>query len=413
MIGVVNVMHKNILFILGGLAIGGVETYIVRLTKELRCIGCNVDVLILSNKLDSKLMTNISEHANVTVIENVPFLSASSWINALLPINKNVNRPVYDIIHVVDLLTLGFIFLNKDIIRFNALSIGIYHSLEISWWRKKDAYFRKKLIELYDLNVNLTLFPSDSIAKYAGDFVDVDVTKLDILPLGIELSKYSDCAPSRKSLKIVSVGRLVDFKVYNKHMIMQLSEIRKLGDFHYYIYGDGPERGVLQSLVAACGVFDYVHFMGHIEYDELPYVLNSSYCFVGSGTSIIEASAAGIPSIVGIESIKDSNTCGFFSDVVGYSYNEESATSKRITFFEIFEELVELTDVAYAELSSQHRAKAREFDLKVTALNFLKMTSKKPDFSFSFNRWRAIISFLVSIVRFGPKALKRRFDHNS
>lgn len=406
-------LGRRILFVLGGLAMGGVETYIVRLAKELTLIGCSVELLILSNKFDPRLMSEISRYTTVTVLENAKFLTASSWVNAFLPVHGKIAKTEYDIVHVVDLLTLGFIFLNKDIIKFKALSIGIYHALEVSWWRDRNTYFRRKLIELYDRNITLTLFPSESVAKWAGDLVGVASEKLDILPLGVDLSKYDKCTPSRSSRKIVSVGRLVGFKIYNRHMISQLSLIRRLDDFEYYIYGEGPEKESLQNLARECGISDYVHFMGQVEYEDLSRVLSDVFCFIGSGTTIIEASAAGIPSIVGIESIKTPCTCGFFSDVAGYSYNEESATSKRITFYEALVWLNGLTEVAYNESSLNHRKKAMEFDLRNTASEFLSMSCKRPDFNFSFDRWRALISFSLSIIRFGPRALKSRFDKTS
>ena len=313
-------------------------------------------------------------------------------------------------VHAVDLLTLACVFFNRDVIKYKALSIGVYHSMEIFWWRNKGAYFRAKMLELYDRNVSLTLFPSESVAIMASELTGVALTGLDILPLGIDLSKYGDSAPSFYSRKIVSVGRLVDFKVYNKHMISQLAEIRKLAEFEYYIYGEGPELVPLQKHALECGVGRYVHFMGKIEYKDLPSVLDGVFCFVGSGTTIIEASAAGIPSLVGIESIKQPMTCGLFSDVEGYSYNEGSASSRRISFFDSFNKIFQMSESEYSDLSRSHRLKASCFDIKITAVDFLEKSNKLPDFCFKFNRWLAFSSFVYSVFRFGPRALKSRLD---
>ena len=59
--------------------------------------------------------------------------------------------------------------------------------------------------------------------------------------------------------------------------------------------------------------------------------------FVGSGTSIIESSALGIPSIIGIESNNDGETYGFFSNLRGYSYNEDNLDIEKKTYYEILE----------------------------------------------------------------------------
>lgn len=406
-------MDKRVLFVLGGLAMGGVETYIVRLADALVKKGCRVDVYILSNNYNERLMSELSAKAEVSIFEKASFLGASSWVNAFLPVKTGATDTEYDVVHVVDLLMLGFVFLNRETIHFKALSIGIYHSLELSWWRDRNVYFRRKLIELYDRNIHLTLFPNESTADFASQLAGVSAEKLKLLPLGISLSKYSDSSPLKESKRIVSVGRLVDFKVYNQHMIRQLATVREFGDFEYYIYGEGPEKDALSKLANDNGVSSYVHFMGQVDYDDLPQVLNGAFCFIGSGTTIIEASAAGIPSIVGIESIETPDTCGFFSEVDGYSYNEVSATTNRISFSTALEWLNGLTDCAYDNLSNAHRKKAAEFDLKNTSLDFLELSNESPDFNFSYNRWKAMFSFFISIIRFGPSALKNRFDNKS
>lgn len=400
---------KKILFVLGGLSIGGVETYVVRLAKELKGQGHNIDILLLSGKYDPGLFAQLRKFSDITIIEKVGFLGASSWINALLP---NSERPEvhYDVIHVVDLLTLAYVYLNREYYSFSGLSIGIYHSKEFCWWREHNIYFRKKMLELYDKNVKLTLFPNESTAELASQFCGIGSSSLHILPLGISIKSYQNKKPNKQSLKIVSVGRLVDFKVYNAHVISQMPKLRKIDNFEYFIYGTGPELASLQLLVSECGVGECVHFMGEIEYSELPAVLDGSFCFVGSGTTIIEASAAGIPSVVGIESIVLPLTCGLFSDVVGYSYNEESATAIRIGIFEVIHSLYELSDAQYHIVSESHRHKANDFDIEKTSILFLEQSNQQPIFDFSFNRWRALLSFVASILSLGPKALKSRFD---
>lgn len=404
-------MRKRVLFVLGGLAMGGVETYIARLAKELSAKKCEVDILLLSSKFDPQLMAEVSTSANVIIFERFGYFSASSWLNAFMPFKSQLKE--YDVVHVVDLLTLGFVYLNQTAIRFKALSIGIYHSLELVWWEEKNVYFRRKLLELYRRNVSLTLFPSESVAQMASDLTRVPISNMSILPLGIDLGKYTWCTPSIRSRRIVSVGRLVDFKTYNRHVISQLGVFRKFGDFEYYIYGDGPEKKHLQEIAAEHGVLEYVHFMGQIDYEALPQVLNEAFCFIGSGTALIEASAAGVPSIVGIESINTPSTCGFFSEIIGYSYNEAFATTRRVAISEDFERLAGLNEEQYALLSSQHRVKAREFDLIHTSSVFLELSNKIPDFSVSINRWRAIVSFCFAVLRFGPRALKERFNLRS
>ena len=117
-----------------------------------------------------------------------------------------------------------------------------------------------------------------------------------------------------------------------------------------------------------------------------------------------------MPSIVGIESISTPHTCGFFSEIDGYSYNEASATTRRIPIVECIEMLYRMEVPQYNLLSDAHRAKAGQFNIEDTTSRFIDLSKSYPDFKIRFNRCRAILSFVYSIVKLGPKALKSRFD---
>ena len=394
---------------MGGLSMGGVETYVVRLATELQKQGHSVTVILLSSKHDDLLFQKLSSVATVCVVEYFPFFGASSWLNALVPASA-CSHTHFDVVHVVDLLTLSYMYFQRKKYSFDALSIGIYHSREIVWWRDRSVYFRKKMLELYDQNVRLTLFPNESTAEIAAKYKALDIDEVALLPLGISLEHYRMCRPDKQSLKLLSVGRLVDFKVYNRHVISILSSLRLVDDFHYFIYGDGPEREALEAYSVQCGVAQFVHFMGEVKYSDLPEIINDAFCFIGSGTTLIEASAAGVPSIVGIESISTPHTCGFFSEIDGYSYNEASATTRRIPIFECIEMLYRMEVSQYNSLSDAHRAKAGQFNIEDTTSRFIELSTCYPDFKIGFNRCRAILSFVYSIVKLGPKALKSRFD---
>lgn len=395
---------KSVLFVLGALGMGGVETYIVRMSRELAAQGGRVEILLLSKKIDDGLRRGLEGVANITVFEKYPYLTASSWLNGMSLLDRQMGP--YDIVHVVDLLTLGFVYFNRDRIRFDFLSIGIYHSAEFEWWRERGVYFRDCHLNIFERNIDLNLFPNEVAAQLAGCKIDQGA----VLPLGVDLEKYRDVRPGFLSKKIVSVGRLVAFKKYNRHVISSLAELRSSGDYQYFVYGNGPELGALRRLAEYHGVARFVHFEGSVDYHMLPEIFNGSFCFVGSGTSIIEASASGVPAVVGIESLDDPVTCGYFSDLVGYSYNEAVATDVRLPIVEVIKSLSCLSEDDYKALSGRHREKAANFDIKMTSKLFVELSGKAPDFSMNFSRRRSLISFFGALLRFGPTALKKRFD---
>ena len=404
-------MKKSILFVLGGLGLGGVETYVVRLAKQLVSDGHYVEILLLSSKVDPGLRRQLNGVAKIRVFDRFPMLKASSWLNGMSIIKEDLGS--FDFVHVVDMLTLGFLYFNRRAIQFKSLSIGVYHSAELDWWRYSKVYFRDLHLRLYDLNVQATLFPSESVARMASLITGAPLESLDLVPLGIELVKYSDCKPNRLSRRIVSVGRLVSFKTYNRHIISELPSLRLVDNFVYEIYGEGPEMNDLKRFAEQTGVAEFVIFKGGISYERLPEVFSGAFCFVGSGTSIIEAAASGIPSIVGIESMKEPLTCGLFADILGFSYNESSATSVRVRFSEVIHALHQLDDDQYQIISASHRKKAGDFDLRLTAQSFVEKSNRIPNFSIGGSRIRSLFSFFLGLVRMGPQALRGRSDQKS
>jgi glycosyltransferase involved in cell wall biosynthesis len=70
------------------------------------------------------------------------------------------------------------------------------------------------------------------------------------------------------------------------------------------IFGDGPERPRVEALVRARGLDDAVSVRGFVKPEELRRALRTSLCMVlpsrreGYGQVVVEASAAGVPSVV-------------------------------------------------------------------------------------------------------------------
>ncbi len=123
---------------------------------------------------------------------------------------------------------------------------------------------------------------------------------------------------------ILSIGRLVPRKGFDT-AIRALVSIRKtIPDVRYVIIGEGPDRARLEALADQMGVSQCITFAGHISDSEKNSWLLKSDVYLhpsreetgdveGFGISIIEASAAGLPVMVGasggaIETVEDGST---------------------------------------------------------------------------------------------------------
>lgn len=106
------------------------------------------------------------------------------------------------------------------------------------------------------------------------------------------LENYKIDFATRKSKKIISVGRLVPQKNYN-YLIKEFSNSDHIID----IVGDGPERESLQKLAEKCNA--NINFLGNLPHEDLMRIMNqyryfiSSSLFEGNPKAILEAMASG------------------------------------------------------------------------------------------------------------------------
>ena len=164
--------------------------------------------------------------------------------------------------------------------------------------------------------------------------------KIHIIPLGFDLSKFSDTAPIREDLRLKMniatdeiavgiVGRLVPIK--NHQMFIEAASecLKNEGlRFKFYVVGDGEERVNLERLISKDypTLKDRITFTSWIKEMEQFYPAMDLICLTslneGTPVSLIEAQAAGIPVI--------STSVGGVKDVIshletGYILSSHSA----------------------------------------------------------------------------------------
>lgn len=97
------------------------------------------------------------------------------------------------------------------------------------------------------------------------------VGKLVTIYNGIDPAGYPSSEPSPRDgrLRVVSVGRLIEFKGFH-HLIEALAAARAGGtNAHLDLLGDGPWRERLETLAAVSGVAEAVRFHGSVTLDQM------------------------------------------------------------------------------------------------------------------------------------------------
>jgi glycosyltransferase involved in cell wall biosynthesis len=148
-----------------------------------------------------------------------------------------------------------------------------------------------------------------------------------IVPLGVDMPEVCSATP-RDGNAVLTVARLYPMKEYVFGLIdaiALLAQERAGRRVTLTIIGDGPLLGELRKLAHVRGIGDRVFFAGSVPPVELQSYYAKAGVFVGMGTTLLEASGQGLPSVVAIGHSKAFEAHGFFGDTPGYSLGEASS----------------------------------------------------------------------------------------
>ncbi len=182
--------------------------------------------------------------------------------------------------------------------------------------------------------VDLVISPSAGMAKVLRG-LGVE-SHIEIVPNGVELQRFYRADPlaraaqgfRKEDILVVYVGRLGPEKNLPLLLHAFFGVASALERVHLLVIGDGPERERLEGMAAKGPCPDRVHFLGMVEYDELPSYLTMCDVFATASVtevhplSVIEAMGAGLP-VVGVHSPGVGDTV--VHGVTGFLCEEDAA----------------------------------------------------------------------------------------
>ncbi|WP_434571595.1 glycosyltransferase family 4 protein [Pseudomonas sp. Z3-6] len=376
------------LFVHGSLALGGVETFYVRMAQGRKKRGLVTKFLILSaeSKSHPELVSRAKACAEVYFLDEIirsPFTLPPSAIiyqfSLIYPLRRSVLQKIVNGIscaHVSNGFCAHMVLRLASILEVDlGLTMGLYHSMEFSWGARLPwlPFFEKSNREIfYYLHATQALmFFNEKMVDLYSKLSGKDFSNVGLFPLGV-VDGPSKLPNKRFSplLSLGSVGRLVDFKTYNLWMLDVVNELKGLGlAVRYDIYGYGPTEGVIAEKIKNLHLEDVVFLRGSLDYSEFANVVSKFDIFIGSGTALIEAAGLGVPSIIGIENANEATTYGFLSEIPGFSYNEDGLYIKKKAV-DIFVDFSSYSEADKLNLSEAHVKKAEMFSVDTCVENF-------------------------------------------
>ena len=231
------------------------------------------------------------------------------WLRAYFEAVKIIRAEKIEAIHISHILPMGYVaWMIKKVC---GLSYVVYlHGMDIMLAQKSPwkRWWAKKILRGADLVVANSKFTANEAIK-AGAQED----KIEILypcphiRIPTDFERISTDAPNNI---ILSVGRLVQRKGFDKVIEAMPEILREVPNAEYHIVGDGPYAVGLKQLAEKSGVGGRVKFFHNISDADLPEFYRNCKIFVmpsrqiggdveGFGIVYLEAALFGKPSVVG------------------------------------------------------------------------------------------------------------------
>lgn len=300
--------------------LGGGETLLVRVYEKLNSQGCKVicskdsfistkiktqDCLVYSgdysfeyisekckNELFEWLECNVSNQTTIFVTFCIRDLHI---ISSYLRISKNSHsRIVHLLLHPLDHLYICQSIVDKLLSKFfNIQRYSLIKNREINKRILQYLNSKESLISM-NSNVSARLLQDTNCSIPSKHLIPLPVVDSEILPC-----KYVVKSPNSK-IRIVWLGRIVDFKI--PAILAMIDFVNVNRNYEFSIIGYGHEQIIKKYMLKLDLDFDNVRLLGKIDLLSNPNYISEFDIGYGMGTSIVELTRLGLPTIVALAS---------------------------------------------------------------------------------------------------------------
>ena len=284
---------SSVVIVYGSLRTGGIETLILRLanffvTKSYKVSVCAAKGGELTSLLDKNIDLIIyNDTHDLLLAVLAKFLRE--------PAESRVLILSFDPISAARALMVETVLSKYQ--RITHLS-GVFHPRAyFMTGERKDRIYLNYLLARAIGKSSLFFMNTECRDSHANKW-GIDLSSSPILALPINLADTSWQPSENAIVRVVSVGRLVNFKAYNLGVARAVRACLDRGiEVTWDIYGDGPLQALIMGEIEANKVISHVRLMGVLDYSSFSTKVAGYDLFVGLGTAALEAAMVGVPTI--------------------------------------------------------------------------------------------------------------------
>lgn len=210
-----------------------------------------------------------------------------------------------------------------------------------------------------------------------------DLSGYGVLRLPLAMVEPSWNLSENNYINIVSVGRLVPFKAYNRAASSIVRSLLNNGVMvKWDIWGDGDDKDLIEEEIRMHDVAESVVLRGVLPYSEFMGSIINYDVFVGMGTALLEAAQSGIPSICAIDDCSHFSY-GFLHEAPIDSVGDLVLGVVQIPIIEVLQRFYNASPVNRQEIGRLCAKSARERSLNID--QFVKSVRSSPKWPLQFN----------------------------
>jgi len=403
----------NILFVYDKFNTGGIETLILRMSNWLVSHGHELTILM---KKEGEITDMLPHEVNKLVLGKrygylyLPFLTR--WFLDQYDLFK------FDIVMSFHPKSNWIASNIVDIYKLKCHYItGVYHPRA---YYNNNLHVSEKVVYralMKKLSPQRVLFMNHECKRLHQEHLSLSFQESIVWPLPIDT--YKVCSSSivkeshNKPIRIISIGRLAQFKTYNLYMIDIVKSLKMKGyDIVYDIYGTGELKSRMQQKIEMLDASEYIKLRGLLPYAKFQKTIQEAYVFVGMGTAVLEAALCGVPALVAIENSQEAKSYGYLYELPYYNvgeYNEE-LTEKNVE--DLLEKLLNIDRNVYQEISKKSIEYVQAYSLEKLMPKWLQAIEDIPSDSnmvtFCMRCQYITLEFVSPIFKMIKKLRKKR-----